>query len=1583
MRQIVELYIGDNKVEFNEPPALLYTYQETDLTNPTVVKNSFSKTITIEGTPTNNKIFGHYWNVERVQGQGTSSGVYFNASKKTDFTLYVNSEIYESGYCKLDNVRTQGRNILYDITLYGGLGDFFFGLSTNENNGEKRKLSDLDFGTDLDFTINIDTVKEAWDNIDDPDYPKWNTINFAPCYEGYADDFDSDKVIINTEGTDLKQTKIEDGVTYKTKDNFVLGTLPNKMSGAEMRDLRSYLQRPVIRMKKIIEACCNPENNGGYEVNLDPDFFSNSNPYWTDTWLTLPSIPELEYTNKQQTLTGSTLITGTTTGNTSEYFEQPLTFSLGQFSDDITTITVAGTVKVNNGHQFENTSYAWFWNWNGDSYHTGNWCMGSLYVQLVAYNGSTLVGASPAYNLTTPVRHNGKLYFGCNQYYENKFVAANNMPIYDELGTFKSNGFVRENASSPHTFYFTINNLVSNITDLKLRYYFGRTDDKVKKDGATCFYRNTYSDGWITFERESSPNNDASKISFNVTSTNLKAVAGESIGKTGTNVSKNVLLNTENSPADYLLSYCKMFGLYFTKDVLDKKIYIQSRKTFYERSKIVDLTQYMDKSKEVKMTPITFDSKWYQFDLDKDNSDFAGRYKLAYGVEYGSKIVDTGYGFNSEKKDLLKDLCIKSGVEGLEKSKGYTQYADDTKWRPWMEMGTSYQLYDDEGNTIDVVPNVTRAGQIYGINEGKNMRYFDLFPKVQFHDGEGKALDGNDVLLFFSGFKSTSAGRSNALSYILSDDNQYMTVLNEGTPCWLFSPSWKDSKGNRLCYNLSQIPVFERYRTRNGSGTITQSLDFGAPRELYTPNYTYEKAITIYDAYWSSYIEDMYSADNKVLSCYVRLAERPNPNWLRRFYWFDNALWRLNKIQDWNVSSFDTTKMEFIKVDDVNNYTSNTQVISSDLQISLNKNKVSYNGETIIATVTASAGQAWSLFYDDKLIVGITGGTGTRSFNITVPLLRGKEARTFTITARADVSVSANILQEPYGLIQVQEYGSLLNKTVPTSGGTCYVEVTSTFPWHVETTSSFVTISPLSGNGGTTDVSVVFNESLGLRTRSVLVNFVDIYGNTVSWNKSQGNIREIKDILPRNPLMSRVYYETGADVFVPEWASVNDNGDGSYDIEYNDNYGGERTGTIRFESPEKRKDGTSVETVYLQINQLAGEPERLSIERTDSTGDVNPMGGTVGLRVLSDKRWTLSSDSVWATLSVLSGETDTDLTLTVAENRGPWREATLTLENINGLTVNYKVSQGSQSMPITVSPSELHFEANGGSQFVNVLLRNPWVAIPSNDWFTISSRRADGAGVISVTATQNGDDSRTGTITFIDTVTTETYTVSVQQAGQTETRSLTVSPNPMNVSYNGGRQSITLVYNNRNGDVVIPTTSDEEITLDGYPSWTGDNGTYAVVVEPNSATTQRTFAVVYNCEKTVSQEIVQEASPERANPEDAILYFPRNGGTKTDRILSNTPWSATTSESWITISPVSGSTEWTNMTIIVQPNFTTESRTGYISIKSTITGDEIGRITVIQEVGDYLIINPSSLEMEASGGTYTFTISSNINWTIE
>ena len=58
------------------------------------------------------------------------------------------------------------------------------------------------------------------------------------------------------------------------------------------------------------------------------------------------------------------------------------------------------------------------------------------------------------------------------------------------------------------------------------------------------------------------------------------------------------------------------------------------------------------------------------------------------------------------------------------------------------------------------------------------------------------------------------------------------------------------------------------------------------------------------------------------MTCYVNLYDWDvKQELLRQFYYFNNGIWILNKIDNYDVTSNNTTRCEFIKVQDITNYT--------------------------------------------------------------------------------------------------------------------------------------------------------------------------------------------------------------------------------------------------------------------------------------------------------------------------------------------------------------------------------------------------------------------------------------------------------------------------------------------------------------------------------------------------------------------------------------------------------------------------------------------------------------------------------------
>ena len=183
-----ELYINGNKVELdNAGVAILFNRQRTDYTNPTIVRNSFTKTIKLPGTKVNNSIFNEIWKLDRVQWSNA-----FNASKRTPFILMNNGSLVEQGYVKLNNIVWNGQFYTYEVTLYGELGNLLYGLSYNIDSETDEvsplTLADLDFGF-KEFRFSKELIDYAWKRLDGDssttgdNYKIFDTINFMVSYD--------------------------------------------------------------------------------------------------------------------------------------------------------------------------------------------------------------------------------------------------------------------------------------------------------------------------------------------------------------------------------------------------------------------------------------------------------------------------------------------------------------------------------------------------------------------------------------------------------------------------------------------------------------------------------------------------------------------------------------------------------------------------------------------------------------------------------------------------------------------------------------------------------------------------------------------------------------------------------------------------------------------------------------------------------------------------------------------------------------------------------------------------------------------------------------------------------------------------------------------------------------------------------------------------------------------------------------------------------------------------------------------------------------------------------------------------------
>lgn len=862
MRNKVQLYIEGVRADLDENAFLLLNYTQEDLSNPTIVKNSFSKQITLKGTPANDAIFGHLHRNDRNTLYGSPyNGPYFDPCRKTSFVIYNEAqEIIESGYLKLDSVKTNGRKHSFVCTLYGGLGSFLFGLSYDAS-GEKLTLADLDFGETLDFVIDRDAVSDAWTRLLYGTGPtKWDIINFIPtAYTGLPPaPFDASKCLVNVAATGLKDN-LEN---YASWNGLTIATLNDKVTGNACKDFRSYLQKPCIKMSAIIDAICDPSNNGGWTVNQDAEFFDSSNPYWDRVWLTLPALNDLNIdsttvTNTQSVTALDTMISITGGGGSGVY-----------------NVTV-------NAQPYVDMSGVPSGNYKMYTITQNGFSVNNLYIVLRLYDSGQSEIASARYAITTFPQLSSE--FPCDFTFDH----------IDTNGYFVNGGGTRVtfpiSAEAVGAAYFKVSIETENYFFGVPADYPGDLKDKMWPSGASAFTPNY---------------NFAPTIGQDLV--DISGVSTSSV-RTGATITQAALLGGGSTPADYLLSYCKMFGIQMVAHKDTKTVDLILRKNLYS-STVVDLGGRIDRGKEIMKKPFAFDARWYLFG-NEAKGEFAQYFKSKYNRNFGEARVNTGYEFDAAEKGMTKDIIFSNACSVLETSPFFCNLVLNGKDVPAVFLsGGKYTLYNGNENKTFDIPYLTNAAKTW-LNPSYPMH--DYWEKLQLHGDQDAHLDERDTLVFFEGML---AGLS-SLHYSLTDDTKEMLYLNGNTPCWL--PNWCDVEPT---WAVDEIPYFSRYRW-NGT-TISKSLDWGDPLELQIPGAVVGSGSNIFDQYWDKYIGDRYDDDSAVVTCYVDLRGfQVNENLFRQFYAFDGCIWSLNRIIDHSLTTFGPTKCEFVKVQDKINYT--------------------------------------------------------------------------------------------------------------------------------------------------------------------------------------------------------------------------------------------------------------------------------------------------------------------------------------------------------------------------------------------------------------------------------------------------------------------------------------------------------------------------------------------------------------------------------------------------------------------------------------------------------------------------------------
>ncbi len=257
---------------------------------------------------------------------------------------------------------------------------------------------------------------------------------------------------------------------------------------------------------------------------------------------------------------------------------------------------------------------------------------------------------------------------------------------------------------------------------------------------------------------------------------------------------------------------------------------------------------------------------------------------------------------------------------------------------------------------------------------------------------------------------------------------------------------------------------------------------------------------------------------------------------------------------------------------------------------------------------------------------------------------------------------------------------------------------------------------------------------------------------------------------------------------------------------------------------------------------------------------------------------------------------------------------------------------------LAVGTTSLSFAAGASSSPVAVTANVSWTVTDNQTWITVSPTSGSGNGSFTVSATANtGTTTRTGTVTV--TGGGLTRTVAVTQVAPS-TSNLTVSPTSVSLASAASSASFTITSN------VGWTVTDNLSWLTIAVASGSNNATVAINATANTAASSRSATVTVTGGGITRTVAVTQAgtTANTLTVSASTLTLAAAASSGSVSITSNVNWTVTDDQSWLTVSPTSGTGNAT-LTLSATANTATAARTGTV----TVSGGGITRTLAITQ----------------------------------
>lgn len=368
------------------------------------------------------------------------------------------------------------------------------------------------------------------------------------------------------------------------------------------------------------------------------------------------------------------------------------------------------------------------------------------------------------------------------------------------------------------------------------------------------------------------------------------------------------------------------------------------------------------------------------------------------------------------------------------------------------------------------------------------------------------------------------------------------------------------------------------------------------------------------------------------------------------------------------------------------------------------------------------------------------------------------------------------------------------------------------------------------------------------------------------------------------------------------------------------------------------------------------------------------------IHIEGNNSWEIKSVPSWLSIAPLNGLNE-DVHIVAEVNPSSETDREATLEVVSGfvkkeITITQRRSDGI----LNVTPSTFGFGPEGGKDNLHIDCNGKWIVKTNNNWCHLSQTSGTGNTIIELTCdANNSNGERIDTIYVSNALGLNTKKIPVIQSST----DLYIIPGIKNLEFNGQGETIKFqLLSNVKWNITashswcqvspISGNGDQEIsvTLGRNPTASPRNAKLTI-----TSTTSGVSPVEVNITQYKGEDPRLTIDSNSAN-------FPNKGGTKTITVNSNINWYVEYTSDWFYATPTESTFGDGTITIIANQNRAmAKENKGTIYVCS-----ELGRtpISVYQDPGEdgYIKASTTSLFFNANAQQTTFTVESNIDWSV-